>query len=100
MPIRDIFLMGLAIPISAWLMYGIVVISRGPSLRCPKCGAKRIRRTSRRWADKLLPAFIAPRRCEVCKKRFHHLKSVNYPGGRPAVRTSSRARGPEPAHTA
>jgi hypothetical protein len=100
MRIRDILMMALTIPISAWLMYGMVVISRGRLLRCPKCGAKRIRRTSRRWVDKLLPAFIAPRRCEVCRKRFHHLKSVNYVGRRPPVRTSSRARAAQPVHSA
>jgi hypothetical protein len=100
MPIRDILLMALAIPISAWLMYGMVVISRGTVCRCPKCGAKRVRRTSRRWADRLLPAFITPRRCEVCKKRFHHLKSVNYLSRRPAVRMPDRVQGQEPAHSA
>jgi hypothetical protein len=87
-------------PISAWLMFSMVVIARGGMRHCPKCGGRRIVSTSRHWVDKLLPAFIAPRRCEVCRKRFHQLKSVSYLCRRPAVRTSSRVRRPEPAHSA
>jgi hypothetical protein len=100
MRIREILVLAATIlPISVWLMFSLVVIARGPMRRCPKCGAKRIRRTSRRWVDSFLPAFIAPRRCEVCRKRFHHLKSVNYLSRRPSVRTSPDVRRPQPAHS-
>jgi hypothetical protein len=90
----------LVLTISAWLMFNMVVIARGSLRHCPKCAGRRILSTSRRWVDKLLPAFIAPRRCEVCRKRFHQLKSVNYLCRRPPARTSDGVRPPHRSHSA
>jgi hypothetical protein len=79
MRIREILALALTmVPILAWLFFNMTVILRGPSRNCPKCSAKRTRRSLPRLADRLLPAFITARRCEVCRVRFYHLKSANY----------------------
>jgi hypothetical protein len=87
-------------PILTWMFYTIVVIARGPSRYCPKCGGNRTRRSARRALDRFLPAFIAPRRCEVCRVRFHYLKSVSYRSSQPSARVPQRVRQPELAHPA
>ena len=83
-------------PILAWLFFNMLVILRGTTRVCPKCSATRTRRSSTRLADRFLPAFIAPRRCEVCRVRFYNLKSVNYH----CRRASVRAHRPELVHSA
>lgn len=79
MRIRHFLALGISMgPTLTWLFFNIVVIARGPSRCCPKCGGKRTRRAGRRELDRFLPAFISPRRCEVCRVRFYNLKSVDY----------------------
>lgn len=79
MRISEILALTLTVlPILAWMLFNMAVISRGPTRRCPKCDGKRTRPSLSRAMDHLLPAFIAPRRCETCHARFHRLKSVDY----------------------
>jgi hypothetical protein len=87
-------------PVLSWLFFNMAVIARGPSVCCPKCGGKRTRRSGRRRADLFLPAFIAPRRCEVCRARFYNLKSVNYSQRHSSARVPRQVRQPELPHAA
>ena len=81
MRIRYILALAISMgPILTWLFYTMVVIARGPSRCCPKCGGTRTRRSGRRRLDRFLPAFIAPRSMRSLPRRFHYLKSVNYRG--------------------
>ena len=99
MRIRYILALAISMgPILTWLFYSMVVIARGPSRSCPKCGGTRTRRSGRRRLDRFLPAFIAPRRCEICRVRFHNLKSVNYRRPPSSARVPRRVRQPELVH--
>jgi len=87
-------------PTLTWLFFNIFVILRGPLRICPRCSGMRSHRSSRRLADRVLPAFIAARRCEVCGVRFYHLKSVNYNCRPASPRVPRRVRRPELVHSA
>jgi hypothetical protein len=79
MRIRQILSLALTmLPTLTWLLFSMAVIMRGPLCNCPKCGSKRIRRSRRGIAGRLLPAFFVRRRCELCRTRFFNLESVNY----------------------
>src|SRR5580658_2527084 len=62
-----------------WFVFQVVVIARGPILLCWQCEGRRIRNARKYGPERLLPAFISPRRCERCGARFYSLVSVNYP---------------------
>lgn len=83
--------------ILAWMLFTMAVILRGPKRRCPKCDGNRTRASLSRAMDHLLPAFIAPRRCETCNARFHRLQSVDY-RCRPASARDSSPRSPADIH--
>jgi hypothetical protein len=97
MRFRQILSLALAmLPTLTWLLFSMAVIMRGPLCSCPKCGSKRIRRTRRRLAGRLVPAFFVRRRCELCRTRFFNLESVNYHRGT----APARGRRPELVHSA
>ncbi len=61
-----------------WFIVMVVTLARGPGLDCPACGCRRTHRSMPRIADALFPAFVLPRRCESCRKRYFSLQSVRY----------------------
>jgi hypothetical protein len=80
-----------------WLFFQILTILRGHEPKCPRCWGRRTRSALRRAQDFIFPAFISPRRCERCQRRFYALTSINYQRRlRPATRASRR---PELAHS-
>lgn len=61
-----------------WLMAVTLTLMRGRARRCPRCDSGRTRWSMQTFKDKILPAFVMPRRCESCQTRFYTGHSVNY----------------------
>ena len=61
-----------------WLGVVLMAMRRGRARRCPRCHCDRTRWSMLQLRDKILPAFVMPRRCESCQNRFYAAHSVNY----------------------
>ncbi|MGD1095660.1 MAG: hypothetical protein ABSB35_27165 [Bryobacteraceae bacterium] len=75
---------GLAVvPLTLWMGVVVLALLRGEATRCPKCRSRRIRRSWPRFKDRFLPLFVLARRCEVCRRRFYAVQSIDYTGRTP-----------------
>src|SRR5271168_48501 len=75
-----------------WVGITIVALIRGPISVCPRCMSKRTRWSRPRLADKIFPAFVLPRRCENCQRRFFSLQSVRYNRRSKSVQSDAHGR--------